>query len=311
MAMPYELVIIGGGPAGTAAGVYAARKKIKTALIAESIGGQSIVSDEIENWIGDVKVSGLDLAKRFETHLRAQEDIELMLGERASVIEDSGEHFIVKTESGKTIETRYLLISSGGKRKRLDIPGEKEFEGRGVAFCATCDAPLFRGKDVAVVGGGNSALEAVVDLLPYANHVYLLVRGDKTKGDPITLEKIASNERATILYSSVPRKIKGDKLVSGLEYTDVASGEEKELTVGGVFVEIGAMPNTDFIKGLVTLNERGETVVDHKTQRSSHPRIWVAGDAADVLYKQNNISAGDAVKAALNIYEIIQKDQKN
>ena len=183
--MMYDLVIIGGGPAGVAAGVYAARKKIKTALVAESFGGQSAVSSEIQNWIGSKSISGFDLAKSLEEHLRAQSEIEIIAGDLATAVRplDSarGESlatngFAVATRNGKVLETKYVFAASGSRHKKLDIPGEKEFEGKGVVYCATCDAPLFGGQTVVVVGGGNSALESVLDLFPYAAKIYLMVR---------------------------------------------------------------------------------------------------------------------------------------
>lgn len=304
----YELIIIGGGPAGVAAGVYAARKKIKTLLITESFGGQSVVSADVQNWIGTKSVSGLDLAKNLEEHLRAQEDIEIADGERVGgILKLADGSFEVKTESGKSFTTKYLLLASGSRRKKLDVPGEKDFEGRGVVYCSICDAPLFKNKTVAVVGGGNAGLEAVVDLFPYASKIYLIVRSDAPKGDAITLDKVKVHENVAIIVNAETQAIMGKDFVTSLQYKDKTSAEVKELPVDGVFVEIGEVPNSDIVKGLVDMNERGEIIVDHKTERSSDPGIWAVGDVADVLYKQNNISAGDAVKAVLNIYERLMK----
>lgn len=311
----YELIIIGGGPAGAAAGVYAARKKIKTLLITESFGGQSIVSNDIQNWIGDKSITGLDLAKRLEEHLRAQEDIGIAESdlvakiEKISCAETGFTHdcFRLLTREGKTYETKTVLIVSGSRRRKLEVPGEKELDGNGVSYCTTCDAPLFKDKIIAVVGGGNAALEGVLDSIPYASKIYLVVRGEALKGDAITQEKVLKSPKVTVLYNAVTTKILGEKSVTGLEYQDKKTGETKQLQLEGVFVEIGAMPNTEFVKNVVALNERGEIVVDAKTQMASVEGIWAAGDASDVLYKQNNISAGDAVKAILNIYEYLHK----
>ncbi|MBS3903054.1 MAG: FAD-dependent oxidoreductase [Anaplasmataceae bacterium] len=306
----YDLIIIGGGPAGVTAGIYASRKKIKSTLITESFGGQSFVSADIQNWIGTKSISGFDLAKSFEEHLRAQEDIDIVDGDLVVAIEDRGESFLITTKNGKTIESKYLLICSGSHRRRLSVPGESEHEGRGVVYCSICDAPLFKGREVAVVGGGNAGLEAVVDLLPYATKITLLVRSDLLKGDVVTQEKIKAHSNVNIIYNALTKEIIGEKMVSGLKYLDKLSNEEKELPVQGVFVEIGAVPNSDIVKNLVQVNERAEVVVDHRTQQTSHPRIWAVGDVSDVLYKQNNISAGDAVKAVLNIYDRIVKGGK-
>jgi alkyl hydroperoxide reductase subunit F len=303
----YELIIIGGGPGGVAAGVYAARKKIKAALITDTFGGQSLVSADIQNWIGTKSVSGYDFGKMLEEHLRVQDGIDILDGDLVTEIKDSGEFFKVKTRSGKELETKYLLLASGSRRRRLGVPGEDKFEGRGVAYCSICDAPVFREKEVAVVGGGNAGLEAVIDLLPYASKITLFERSEALKGDAVTQEKIKADPKVGVLTQVQVLEILGDAEVKGLKYRDLKSGEEKVLPVGGVFVEIGSVPNSELVKGLVEMNRFGEVVVDHKTQRTSHPRIWAVGDVSDVLYKQNNISAGDAVKAVLNIYENITK----
>jgi alkyl hydroperoxide reductase subunit F len=305
----YDLIIIGGGPGGVAAGIYAARKKMKTALVTDTFGGQSLVSSSIENWIGTKSISGFDLAKALEEHLRAQSGIDIVDGDLVSaVIKKSDEGtFVVTTKNGKTLETKYILLTSGSRRKRLGVPGEDKFDGKGVVFCTTCDAPLFGGKTVAVVGGGNSALEGVEDLLHYAAKIYLFVRSEVLRGDPVTQEKVKADARVTILWNSIIEEIKGDGFVNGVTYKDVKTGESKELPLDGVFVEIGLVPNSDFVKDLVALDAFGKVVVDHKTQQTSCPGIWAAGDVSDVLYDQNNISVGDAVKATLNIYDKIKK----
>lgn len=303
----FELIIIGGGPAGVAAAIYAARKKIKTAIIAEEFGGQSTISDDIQNWIGTIKLSGFDLAKQLENHLRVYaNDIEIVDGERIEKVEKVGEnHFKLITTEGKVYETERVLVTSGSHRKRLEVPGAKEFDGKGIAYCATCDAPLYDGKEVAVVGGGNAGLESVIDLEPYASKIYLLHRRDTLKADPVTQEKVKGMEKVQIIYNADTTEIMGDKFVSGLRYKDNKTGEEKELAVQGVFVEIGIIPNSEIVKDIVKLNSKGEIIVNHKTQVTSDPGIWAAGDVADVLYNQNNISAGDAIKAVLNVYDRI------
>jgi len=308
----YELTIIGGGPAAIAAAVYAGRKRIKTALITKDFGGQSIVSDDIQNWIGDLGVSGFELAKRFEAHVRAQETVEVFQGEVVTQVESVGGevpqgNFVVETGTGKKLETKTILVASGSKRRRLGVPGEDEFDGKGVVFCSTCDAPLFKDKDVAVVGGGNAGLEAVVDLIPYAKKITLLIRGEELKGDPITQEKVQSSAKVEVLFGAVTQEIKGDKMVQSLVYKDKKSDQTQEIAIGGVFIEIGAIPNSDFLGELIERNSQNEIIVDHKTQTTSKKGIWAAGDVTDVLYKQNNISAGDAVKGLLNIYDFLHK----
>lgn len=303
----YDCIIIGGGPAGAAAAVYAARKKLKTMIIAESIGGQSVVSESIENWIGERSISGFDLGKKLEDHVRAQEGIDITVPERVSAVQEDNGGFIVVCASGATYQTKTVLVVTGGRRRKLNVPGEDAFLGKGVAYCATCDAPLFRGKTVAVVGGGNSALEAVVDLLQYASHVYLLVRGAELRGDAVTQQEIKESPKATILMNTKVSEITGEKFVRGLVCVNSETGEEKKLDLGGVFIEIGSVPNTEVVQGLVDVNAAGEIVVDQRTGMTSKKGIWAAGDVTDGLYKQNNIAAGDAVKAMLSIYTYIIK----
>lgn len=315
----YDLIIIGGGPAAVGAGVYAARKKLKTLVITESFGGQSITSDKIENWIGDISISGFDLAEKLEKHLRAQESIEIAMPEKATRVEVSENMFIVSTcladesrqaDQQKTYHAKSIIVASGARRRRLGIPGEDQFEGKGVAFCSTCDAPLFAGKDVSVVGGGNAGLEAVVDLFPYAKNIYLLVRSDTLKGDPITQEEIKKNSKVQIMYNATTKEIVGEKFVSGLHYRDTQTNEEKMLSVGGVFVEIGSVPNSEMARDLVKTNNFGEIIIDSKTAATSHPGIFAAGDVTDEMYKQNNISVGDGITAALSAYNYLLSHKK-
>lgn len=314
----YDVIIIGGGPAGAAAAVYTARKKLKTLLITESFGGQSIVSDDIQNWIGEPHVSGYDLAKKFEAHVRAFPDVvDVRMPEKAVKVEAikcvNGTRicdFLVTTDKGNTYEGKTVILAAGARRRRLNIPGEDKFDGKGVAFCSTCDAPLFSGKTVAVVGGGNAGLEAVVDLFPYAEKIYLLEYGETLKGDPVTQEEVKKNPKVEIVLNAQTLEILGDKFVSGVKYLDRKTNEEKVLDVGGVFVEIGSVPNSEMVNGLVELDKYGQVVIDSKHATTSQPGIFAAGDITDDPYKQNNISAGDAVKAALAAYNYLLKREK-
>ncbi|MCL4502568.1 MAG: FAD-dependent oxidoreductase [Deltaproteobacteria bacterium] len=311
MAEPYDIIIIGGGPAGAAAAVYAARKRLKILLITEQFGGQSLVSANIENWIGEVSISGKDLADKLEKHVRAQKEVEIKTDERVVQVKEGADClFEVSTKTGGKYRTKTLIITSGGRRKRLGVPGEDRFDGRGVAFCSTCDAPFFEGKDVAVVGSGNSALETVIDLIPYAKTIYLLMRGDKPKGDPIAEEKAKASSKLKIIKNVEVQEIQGDRSVTGLRYKDVKSGESKKLEVQGVFVAIGSTPNSDIVRGLVDTNQAGEILVDQRTAKTSKWGIFAAGDVTNDPYKQNNISAGDAVRAALSAYLYILDIQK-
>lgn len=317
--MLYDVIIVGGGPAGTAAAVYTARKRLKTLLITDEFGGQSKVSDDIQNWIGEPHISGFDLAKKFEEHVRAfPEMIEIKTPEKVIKVTTSkcvdGSRtcdFEVETDQGNKYEGKTIILAAGARRRRLGIPGENKLEGKGVAFCSTCDAPLFSGKKVAVVGGGNAGLEAVQDLFPYASEIYLLEYGEALKGDPVTQEEIKKNPKLkSIILNAQTLEILGDKFVSGLKYKDRVSGKEKRLEVDGVFVEIGSVPNSEMVKGLVDLDKYGQVVIDSKHASTSHPGIFAAGDITDDPYKQNNISAGDAVKAALAAYAYLLKREK-
>ncbi len=302
----YDLIIIGGGPGAVAAGVYAARKKLKTLLITDNFGGQSLVSADIQNWIGAKSISGLDLAQALEEHLRAQDGIEIVDSDRVISAVKIGGGFRVDTKNGGNYASRTLLLSTGSRRRRLGVPGEDRLDGKGVAYCSTCDAPLFKDKEVAVAGGGNAGLEAAVDLLPYASKVFILERGEELRGDAVTQQKLRGNSKVIMMLNTEIVEILGGSLVSGVRLKDLQNGEIKELPLGGVFVEIGSVPNSDFVKDLVALNKFGEIVADPKTQASSLSGIWAVGDVSNGLYKQNNIAAGDAIKAVLNIGEYLQ-----
>jgi len=307
----YELVIIGGGPAGIAAGIYAARKKIKFVLVAKELAGQSKVSEDIENWVGEKHISGYELAKKTESHLKSIAGAEIREGEETVGVEKTAAGFSVKLKSGEEIETMTVLVASGSGERKLGVPGEEDFAGRGVVYCATCDAPLFKGKNVVVVGSGNAALEAVIDLFAYAKKIYLLVRSAGVKGDPVTFEKISRTPEAEMIFNAEVVEVYGQDFVEGVRYKDKISGEIKELAVSGVFVEIGSAPNSEVVKGLAEINEQGRIVVDHKTFRASTEGIWAAGDVCDTLYRQNNIAAGDAIKAVLNINDFLNKNRKS
>lgn len=319
--MLYDLIIIGGGPAGAAAAVYAARKRLRTLLLTESIGGQSIVSSDIQNWIGEPHISGFDLAKKLENHIRAFPDmVEIKTLEKAAEVKSikcSGEDknrvcdFEVVTDKGNTYQGHALILAQGARRRKLGIPGEEKFEGKGVAYCSTCDAPIFSGKKVAVVGGGNAGLEAVQDLFPYAQEIYLLEQGDTLKGDAVTQEAIKTNPKLKgIIFHAQTLEILGDKFMTGLKYKDGKTSQEKVLAVDGVFVEIGSLPNSEMVKGLVDLDKYGQVIIDSKHATTSHPGIFAAGDVTDDPYKQNNISVGDAVKAALAAYNYLLANKK-
>lgn len=301
----HDLIIIGGGPAGIAAGVYAARKHVKAVLIAEEVGGQSVVSEGIENWIGTVKISGADLAKNLREHLDAYkaDKVETVIGERVEKLEKIDGGFRATTGSGKSYEARAVLIASGAGRKKLEVPGAAEFENKGVTYCASCDGPLFAGMDVAVIGGGNAGFETAAQLLAYAKSVTLVHRREHFRAEPITVEKVLAHPNIKALTPYVPVEVLGNPFVSGLRVQHAETGEETTLPVSGVFVEIGVIPNTDFAKELVALDDVNRVKVDPRNQRTNVEGVWAAGDCTDELYHQNNIAAGDGVKALEDIYQ--------
>ena len=298
----YDLAIIGGGPAGVAAGVYASRKRLKTVFITKDFGGQSAVSEEIQNWIGTPKISGIELAANLKKHLEsyAGDIVDIKEGEVCESIEKKGAAFVLRTNAAE-YSVRAILITAGSHRRKLEVPGADVFENKGITYCASCDGPLFADQDVAIIGGGNAAFDSAAQLLAYCKSVTIVNRSDEFRADPATVKKVLSNPKMHALTNAALVKIDGTKFVKSLTYKN-QDGEEKELAVTGIFVEIGSVPSTDFLKGQVDLNQYGMIVTDPKTQKTSCEGIWAAGDVTDGLYHQNNIAAGDAVKALEDIY---------
>lgn len=292
--MIYDLAIVGGGPAGVAAGVYAARKGLKTLFITKDWESQSVVSEGIENWIGTVKIAGKDFSKSLEEHLRAyaRDAVDIKVGETCEKI-DAG--FKIKTNKAE-YEAKTVLITTGSQRKKLEAKGADIYEHKGLTYCASCDGPLFSGADVVVVGGGNAGFESAAQLLAYCKSVTLLNRSDSFRADPVTIEKVSHNPHFKIIKNANIQEVVGDKFVTGIKYNDTL------LPVAAIFVEIGSTPTTYFVKDLVKTIPNGNIIVDPRTQRTSVEGIWAAGDCTDGLYHQNNIAAGDAVKALEDIY---------
>ncbi len=302
--MVYNLIILGGGPAGIAAGIYAARKKLKTLLVAESFGGQSVVAAQINNFIGFKSISGIEIKNILEEHLSSyKEGVDIKEGARVEKIEKKENGFVVSA-NGELFETKTILVALGSSYRKLNIPGEKEFGGRGVFYCSTCDAPLMKNKTAVVVGGGNSGFYAVLDLLPHASKIYVLEYGDAFRADPIYVDKAKMSGKVEFITMVKTLEIIGGSengFVSAIKYEDRQSKEIKEIKTDGVFVAIGYAPNSDIVKDLVKTNEWGKIIIDHQTQKTSLEGIWAAGDVTDVLYGQINVAIGDAIKAVLNI----------
>lgn len=300
----YDLIILGGGPAGAGAAVYSARKLLKTAIITKEFGGQSTVSETIYNWIGTKEISGNDLAKNLEDHVKnySGQFLDIFEGEEVEKIEKENDYFVVKTKRQKEFKTKSVIVATGSSRRKLDVVGSDIFENKGITYCATCDGPLFSEMDVAVVGGGNAGFETAMQLLAYCKSVTLLESGDCMKADKITIDKVMAYPNFRCFKNIELVRVEGNKFVESLTYKDKETKEEKTIQVSGIFVEIGQTPNTLFIKDLVKINGQGKIVTDPVTQRTSVDGIWAAGDCTDGKYNQNNIAVGDAVKALEDAY---------
>jgi alkyl hydroperoxide reductase subunit F len=295
----YDLIIIGGGPAGTAAAVYAARKQLKTLLIVKEWGGQSTVSEDIQNWIGTPHISGADLAKSLKAHVEEYKgDILTILESEVTGVAGTDGDFTVSTSKGEQ-KSKTILVSTGSIRRRLEAGGADTFEHKGLTYCASCDGPLFSGMDVVVVGGGNAGFESAAQLLAYCKSVTLLSRS-APRADAVTIEKLKTNSHFTLIENAAPTKVEGSVFVESLTYTK--DGVEARLPVAAVFVEIGQLPATSFVSGVVEMTPTNNIVINPRTQETSTKGIWAAGDCTDVLYHQNNIAAGDAVRALEDIY---------
>jgi alkyl hydroperoxide reductase subunit F len=302
MSPTYDLIICGGGPAGSAAAVYAARKQLKTLQILKEWGGQSIVSDDVQNWIGTPHIAGAKLAESLKAHVMEYKDGTLTVTENELVTSISGVdgNFTVTTDKN-SYTSKTVLITTGSSRKKLTVPGADIYENKGITYCASCDGPLFGGMNVVVVGGGNAGFESAAQLLAYCPSVTLLSRSSP-RADAITVEKLQKNPNFHLVTNAVPKEVKGSTFVESIVYTKTDTNEDVELPVSAVFVEIGPIPATGFAEGMLDMTELKTIKIDPRTQATSVSGIWAAGDCTDVLYHQNNIAAGDAVRALEDIY---------
>lgn len=299
----YDLIIIGAGPAGITASVYAARKKMDFLVITEDIGGQAAWSGDVENYTGYQLVTGPELTAKFEEHMKTY-GVKLRENEKAENLVKSGEKILVKTDKGE-YEAKSVIVASGKKSRELGIPGEKEYKNKGVTYCATCDGPIFSGKDVAVIGGGNSGLDAAMQLINIANHVYIIEAGEKLIGEEIVQEKIKKSKKATILTNTKVLEVKGEKMVKSIKIN--SNDAEKTLNVEGIFVEIGLVPNSGFAKELAK-NKQGEIKVNSHNE-TNVPGIFAAGDVTDVPEKQIIIAAGEGAKATLSAFSYLTRQK--
>ena len=306
--MTYDLIIIGAGPAGVSAAIYAARQKLNILLISKDMGGQiAKKAVDIENYLGFDKISGPDLIKIFEEQLKTNK-VEMVFDEVLK-IEKSDNNFTVHSALGDKYEAKTVIITTGGDPRPLEAEGEKEFIGKGVSYCALCDGPIFRGKTVAVVGGGNSGFETAGFLSNYVKKIYVLEFADVAKADQENQKTVLGTGKAEIITNAKVLKIEGNQFVNSLTYLDRKTNEEKKLEIEGVFVEIGYSPATAFVKDLVDFSERDEIVTDLETYATKTPGLFAAGDCNKGKYKQIITAAGEGAKAALAAYEYIQKNK--
>lgn len=306
--MTYDLIIIGGGPAGIAAGIYASRQKLNTLLITKKFGGQMArKAVAIENYPGFEEISGLDLMEKFVTHLK-KFNVEIIENE-VTRIGKLGDVFGVFTQNRGQFSAKAVIVASGADPRPLEVPGEKEFIGKGVSYCPACDGPIFKDKTVAVVGGGDAGFETAIFLTKYAPKIYILEAGPDVKAGPDNQYKAKISGKIEILTNVFLREIKGDKFVNAISYTDGQSDKLNFLQVDGVFVEIGNQPATSFVKDLVDFNERDEIITDLETYQTKTPGLFAVGDVNVGKFKQIVIAAGEGAKAALAAYDYLQKQK--
>ncbi|MEX3776220.1 alkyl hydroperoxide reductase subunit F [Pseudomonas sp. MYb118] len=301
----FDVLVVGGGPAGASAAIYAARKGIRTGVAAERFGGQVLDTMAIENFISVQETEGPKLASALEEHVK-QYDVDIMNLQRANALipaKNPGELHEVRFESGASLKTKALILATGARWREMGVPGEQEYKAKGVCFCPHCDGPLFKGKRVAVIGGGNSGVEAAIDLAGIVSHVTLLEFDSKLRADAVLQRKLFSLPNVDVITSALTSEVKGDgEKVTGLVYKDRDSGEFKTVNLEGIFVQIGLLPNTDWLKGTVELSPRGEIIVDARGE-TSLPGVFAAGDVTTVPYKQIVIAVGEGAKASLSAFD--------
>lgn len=300
-----DLIIIGAGPAAFTAGIYAARKKLDTLILAEKLSWQLSSAPAIENYPGFKSIFGAELLKKMQEGLESY-DVLIKYGKVEKISFSINDGFSVFFK-GTEFKARSVILASGKKPRLLNVPGEKEFTGKGVGYCVTCDGPIFSGKDVIVVGGGNAGLEAALELQNYAKKVYLIEETDSLHGDEVNQDRLKNSGKTAIILRAKIKEIKGEKFVNGIVYRDKKTQEEKEIKAEGIFVEIGSIPASDIASGLADINELGEVIIDQKTNMTKTPGFFAAGDVTDTLYKQIVIACGEGAKAAISAYYYLSK----
>lgn len=302
--MNYDLLIIGGGPAGSSAAVYAARKQLKTVLVTTEFGGQSVVSDDIQNWIGTPHISGPDLAKSLKAHVETYKGdwVTVMEGKKIEHLAKVSDMFEATLDDGSKVIAKAVLVTAGSSRRQLEAIGADRLEHKGLTYCASCDGPLFSDQNVVVIGGGNAAFESAGQLVAYCKSVAIIHRSDTFRADEITVEKIKQNPKIRIITNADVKEVLGENFVSGITITHKDTNTDETLNISGVFVEIGQISNGGFLKDIVDVDQYGKVKIDPWTQRTSTDGIWAAGDITNILYHQNNIASGDGVRATEDLY---------
>lgn len=302
----YDVIIVGGGPAGITAAIYSARKNLNLLLLTKDIGGQVLLTSEIENYPGFQYITSKELSEKFSSHL-ASFPISLSIGTEVKQIRKENNIFYVKTFEDKEYKGKTVIIATGRSPKPLNLPNERELLGKGVSYCATCDAPLFKDKDTAVIGGANSAVISAIELAKLCNRVYLIVRS-KIKADYILQERLKKYHNVSILLKHIPKAILGKEKVTGILVYDKLKEREYEIPVAGVFIEAGMKPNTEFLKGFLELNEKGEIIVNCNCE-TNVPGIFACGDCTSVEEKQIIIACGEGAKASLKAFKYLLSSQ--
>jgi len=299
----YDVIILGAGPAGLSAAIYTIRKAMKTLILSKDVGGQLTWTSDVDNYLGFSQVNALELVAKFEEHVR-RFNVERAIGVDVAEVFPAGPVKRVVTRDGRSYRGKTIIIATGGRHKPLNIPGEREYLGKGVSYCSTCDAPLYAGADVAVIGGGNSALGAAIDLMGIANKIHLIFLMPVLTGDPVYQEKVRQSEKVMILPQCEPTRIFGRDYVEGIEYRGMQSGETRTLAVEGVFIEIGTLPNSGLFSRILTTNGKGEILVDHEC-RTGLAGVFACGDVTNVPFKQVVVAVGEGSKAALSAYNYL------
>ena len=300
----YDLIIVGGGPAGMTAAVYAARKRLKALLLSKDLGGQGLWTTGVENYMGYQYIEGPELMQKFEEQV-TQFPLDQKMGQEAVALSRIDAGFEVRTEHGDTYQARAVIIATGKRPRQLNVPGEERLKGRGVTYCAICDGPIFAGEKVAVIGGGNSALEAADDMVKIAHHVYLVSLTPLT-GDQILIDKVKDASNLAVFLEHEVLNIEGSNRVEGITIRDLKTGGEKKLEAGGIFVEIGLIPNSGIVRGVTKLSKAGEIEVNPACE-TGIPGLFAAGDVTDVPEKQIVVAAGEGAKAALAAHRYLQR----